>query len=153
MAVDHVRVGVRLASHPDDLAEWLADARAFEAAGVEALVVEPDPDTRLDPFALAAALAVLTHRCLLATPPAPDPDESPTMATLARLSRGRLRTMDELHWFPVPSPDSRAAWRSALDEAAASGHDGIIVAAGPRLLDILRNPDEPGERLDLHLAQ
>jgi hypothetical protein len=155
MAADHLRVGVRLAGRPEDLAEWLADARAFEAAGAEALVVEPDPDAELDRYALIAALAVLTHRSLLVTPtpPAPGADESRTLATLARLSRGRLRPMDELGWFPVPAPESRAAWRAALDEAAANGHDGVIVAAGPRLLDILRNPDEPGERLDLYLAQ
>lgn len=174
MAADDVRIGVRLAGQPEDLAEWLADARAFETAGAEALVVEPDPDAHLDPYVLAAALAVLTHRCLLATPPAPDPDRARTLATVARLSRGRLRTLDGdaaggallrrvpgdgtdpedgLRWCPAPAPESRAAWRSALDEAAASGHDGIIVAAGPRLLDILRNPDEPGERVDLHLAQ
>jgi hypothetical protein len=179
MAGDHVRVGVRLAGRPEDLAEWLADATAFEAAGVEALVVELDPDARLDPYALTAALAVLTHRCLLVTSPVPGADQSRTLTTLAQLSRGRLRILDadgavadrtevallrpasgdpagaedQLRWCPAPAPESRAAWRSTLDEAIANGHDGIIVAAGPRLLDILRNPDEPGERLDLHLAQ
>jgi hypothetical protein len=173
MAADQVRVGVRLAGQPEDLAEWLADARAFEAAGAEALVVEPDPDAPLDPYTLTAALAVLTHRCLLVTPPAEEPDRSRALTTLAMLSRGRLRTLtgdgevvrlhrvaadaagpaDGRDWCPVPTPEGRAAWRSALEEAAANGHQGIIVAAGPRLLDILRNPDEPGERLDLHLAQ
>jgi hypothetical protein len=28
-----------------------------------------------------------------------------------------------------------------------------MVPANPRLLDILRNPDEPGDRRDLQLAQ
>jgi hypothetical protein len=27
------------------------------------------------------------------------------------------------------------------------------VPAGPRLLDLLRNPDDPGDRRDLYLAQ
>lgn len=172
MAVDQVRIGVCLAGQPDDLAEWLADARAYEAAGAEALVVAPDPDARLDPSTLTAALAVLTSRCLLVTAPAGASTDA--LATLAQLSRGRLRLLvpagadairlgrlpgqptgpeDEQRWCPVPAPESRTAWRAALDATTANGHDGVIVTAGPRLLDILRNPDDPGERLDLYLAQ
>jgi hypothetical protein len=29
----------------------------------------------------------------------------------------------------------------------------VLVPAGPRLLDLLRNPDDPGDRRDLYLAQ
>jgi alkanesulfonate monooxygenase SsuD/methylene tetrahydromethanopterin reductase-like flavin-dependent oxidoreductase (luciferase family) len=55
-----VKVGVLLARRPEELGEWLADARAFEAAGAAALWVDPVPESGLDPLALLAALAALT---------------------------------------------------------------------------------------------
>jgi hypothetical protein len=64
------------------------------------------------------------------------------------------RQGDEVErWVQTSSPDSRAAWRAALASAAERGVRGLLVPAGPRLLDILRNPDDPGGRGDLHLAQ
>jgi hypothetical protein len=66
----------------------------------------------------------------------------------------RARGEDEAErWVQTAPPESRAAWRSALDEAAAGGAAGLLVPAGPRLLDILRHPDDPGDRSDLQLAQ
>lgn len=56
-------------------------------------------------------------------------------------------------WISVPSPDSRAAWRRTLLDASEGGHAGLLVPAGPRLLDILRNPDDQGGRRDLQLSQ
>ena len=56
-------------------------------------------------------------------------------------------------WISVPSPDSRAAWRQTLLDASEGGHAGLLVPAGPRLLDILRNPDDQGGRRDLQLSQ
>jgi len=56
-------------------------------------------------------------------------------------------------WISVPSPDSRAAWRQTLLDASGRGPAGVLVPAGPRLLDILRHPDAPGGRHDLQLAQ
>ena len=56
-------------------------------------------------------------------------------------------------WVSMPSPDSRATWRETLRGAAEHGCSGLLVPAGPRLLDILRNPDDPGNRHDLQLAQ
>lgn len=56
-------------------------------------------------------------------------------------------------WISVPSPDSRAAWRQTLLDASGRGPAGVLVPAGPRLLDILRHPDAPGGRQDLQLAQ
>jgi hypothetical protein len=66
----------------------------------------------------------------------------------------RERAGDEAErWVQTPFPEGRAAWRAALADAAERGAGGLLVPAGPRLLDILRNPDEPGDRRDLHLAQ
>src|SRR5213078_750567 len=99
-----------------------------------------------------------------------------TLTTVGMLCHGRLRTLsgdtgavrraagdsgayeyrhgsDGTHrWVPVPVPDGRTGWRAALDGAAEAGFHGVLVPADPRLIDILRNPDDPGQRLDLHLA-
>jgi hypothetical protein len=56
-------------------------------------------------------------------------------------------------WVRTPPPEGRAAWRTALAEAVTSGAGGLLVPAGPRLLDILRNPNDPEGRRDLQLAQ
>jgi hypothetical protein len=56
-------------------------------------------------------------------------------------------------WVRTQPPEGRAAWRTALAEAATNGAGGLLVPAGPRLLDILRNPNDPEGRRDLHLAQ
>jgi hypothetical protein len=56
-------------------------------------------------------------------------------------------------WVQTPPPEGRAAWRTALAEAVTNGAGGLLVPAGPRLLDILRNPKDPDDRRDLHLAQ
>jgi len=188
-----VKVGVLLARRPDELGEWLADARAYEAAGAEALWVDPAAESELDPLGLLAALAALTSRALLvATLPASDrPSEAlgRTFATIGRLSHGRfalaaepgrleeltdlapgsaafrrlpgepaaferLREADTAErWVRTPPPEGRAGWRTALAHAVASGADGLLVPAGPRLLDILRNPNDPDDRRDLQLAQ
>jgi hypothetical protein len=109
----------------------------------------------LDILALAAALAAVTFRArLVVTLPA---SVAPvrTLDTIRRLSRGRLVLTADLaeRWEPVPAPEGRAAWRAAHADAAERGIAGLVVPAGPRLLDLLRNPDDPGERQDLYLAQ
>jgi hypothetical protein len=202
-----LKVGVLLAAAPGDLGGWLADGSSFEAAGADALWLTV-PGTDLDPLALAAALATLTVRSLLVTalPAAGErsPDLARTLATVDRLSRGRLRVlldgpgeraadpaafrpaafrpaaMDPAafgptafrrvaadpesfehgtgadgpeRWLSVPTPDGRAGWRATLLDAAGRGYHGLVVPAGPRLLDILRNPDDPAARHDLQLAQ
>ena len=188
-----VKVGVLLARRPAELGEWLADATAFEAAGVDALWVDPEPESKLDPLALLAALAALTSRALLvATPPVSEHASEAlgrTLATIGRLSHGRLAlaaepgTLEELtnlapgsaafrrlpgepaaferlddtetaeRWVRTPPPEGRAAWRTALADAVTNGAGGLLVPTGPRLLDILRNPNDPDDRRDLQLAQ
>jgi Luciferase-like monooxygenase len=227
-----VEVGVLLDPRPEELGEWLADARAFEAAGAAALWVDPDPGPGLDPLTLLAALAALTSEALLVAlhPAAGDRPAAAlarTLATVARLSHGRLALaadtdrLGELtallpgcdafgrlpgtppvferrraeggagraqaaaferhrgeggaaasraqaaasgheggegddpaeRWIQAPAPESRAAWREALADAGAAGAAGLLVPAGPRLLDMLRHPDDPEGRQDLQLAQ
>ena len=56
-------------------------------------------------------------------------------------------------WARVKLPPDREQWRQALQQYAAAGITGLLVEADPRLLDILRNPDEEDDRSDLGLAQ
>ncbi|MEV0172167.1 hypothetical protein AB0I00_13740 [Streptomyces sp. NPDC050803] len=173
-----VQVGVRLPREPEAMGEWLADAASFDAAGADALWVDGGP--RWDVLALTAALAVTTYRSLLvvALPDTRSAELSRTLDTLERLSQGRLalladgpravvptrtrvfrRLPDGVveaevgRWVPVPAPEGRAAWRDTCAGAAESGVRGVVVPAGPLLLDLLRNPEDPTGRGDLHLAQ
>lgn len=56
-------------------------------------------------------------------------------------------------WAATTFPEGRQAWHVARTEAAERGLRGLVVPADPRLLDLLRNPREPGGRADLRLAQ
>ena len=56
-------------------------------------------------------------------------------------------------WIYVGAPDSREAWRQALGICQEAGATGVIVPFGPRLLDLLRRPDEEDDRSDLLVAQ
>lgn len=144
-------VGVLLDQEPEPLGEWLADAAAFDTAGADALWV--DTGSGWDVMALAAALAVITFRARLVVT-APDTQSSRTLDTVTRLSGGRFGVPEtDEGWERVVAPQSREDWRNTCADAAERGVQGIVVPAGPRLLDILRNPDDPGERHDLQLAQ
>jgi len=144
-----VQVGVLLAREPEELGEWLTDAAAFDAAGADALWI--DPGQEFDVLALTAALAAVTFRTRLVVTPPEAPER--TLATVHRLSRGRLTPEPDGSWEHVPMPEDRAAWRATCADAEERGVTGLVIPANPRLLDILRNPDDPGERHDLHLAQ
>ena len=65
----------------------------------------------------------------------------------------RLDTDEGERWLQVPAPQGRQAWRETRADAAGRGFTGLVVPVDPRLLDILRNPDDPGDRHDLQLAQ
>ncbi|MBO0686633.1 MAG: TIGR03619 family F420-dependent LLM class oxidoreductase [Candidatus Dormibacteraeota bacterium] len=69
-----------------------------------------------------------------------------------RKEAGRARDPFEL-WVQVPSPGDRADWARTLAAYAETGATGVLVSAGPRLLDMLRNPDQEIDRSDLFLAQ
>jgi hypothetical protein len=161
VTTDRVHIGVVLTQPSEDLAQWLRDAAAFDAAGAHLLWLDLRGVPDLDPVALVAALSTVTARSLIAAT-FPEPVTAVTSETIARLSRGRLKTMsnpdgdfeldDASRWAVTTFPDDRAAWQTTLDEAAASGISGLMVPADPRLLDLLRNPDDHGDRRDLQLA-
>jgi hypothetical protein len=172
--VEPMRVGVLLGPVPEPIGSWLADAAAFDASGADALWVQSGPE--LDVFALAAALAVVTFRArLVVLPGSGVAGVRRTVDTVGRLSNGRLVLVSESgepggfrrvagetgvfedgdggRWESVAAPGGRAAWREVCADAARNGVRGLVVPADPRLLDILRNPEDPGERHDLQLAQ
>jgi len=56
-------------------------------------------------------------------------------------------------WAEVAAPDSRASWKEVRRACEEKGATGVIVPFGPRLLDLLRRPDEEDDRSDLFVAQ
>jgi Luciferase-like monooxygenase len=149
-----MKVGVLFPSRFADPAEFLADARAMEAAGADSVWME-DGDG-LDPMLTLAAIAAVTSqiRLGLITRVTSSPSGGGSgrgLDTLQHLSRKRVIT-DHTRWRRVEVPADREAWAKTLEEAHPD-FDGVLVPMDPRLLDILRHPDEAIDRSDLLLAQ
>ncbi len=148
-----MKVGVLFPSRFEDPGEFLADARAMEAAGADSVWME-DGDG-LDPKLTLAAIAAVTSRLRLGlirkSRPRPNVELDRQMETLQRLSRQRVIT-DTQRWRRVDVPVDREAWVVTLAEAEPDV-EGVLVPMDPRLLDILRHPDEAIDRSDLLLAQ
>jgi hypothetical protein len=137
-----LRIGVRLPAAFESAGEFLADARALDAAGA-ALLLLGAGDLEREP--LLAALAATTERVLIHADAAGE--------TVRRLARGRLVPGLE-GWHEVPFPENRTAWRATLAELEAQGAEGVILDMDPRLLDLIRNPEVEDDRAaDLQLAQ
>src|SRR5262245_55017814 len=86
-----LKIGVRLPGRFDDSGEYLADARAMEAAGVDSLWLDEDG---YDRWLLLAAIAAVTGRARLVAPLTLAASENTAalktrVATLAGLSRKR----------------------------------------------------------------
>lgn len=152
-----MRIAVELAADIVSPGEFLADVRAYEAAGADAVWLAP---ATLEPLTLLAAAAAVTSRIALVAP-SPSPGRWPedlleaVVETLRRLGGDRVAVggpadADEL-WDRVSAPAGRAAWREALEAAEARQATGVVVPHAPNLLDILRNPEE-GDRRDLAMA-
>ena len=157
-----MKVGVVFPSRFEDPGEFLADARAMETAGVDSIWLQ-DQDDGLDPLLMLAAIAAVTSRLrlgLIPESPAPLAGEGRgggldqrRMATLQQLSRNRIVEASTEHWQRVEVPADRDAWASTLERAQQEGAHGVLVPSDPRLLDILRHPDDAIDRSDLILAQ
>jgi|ERR1700682_279551 len=148
-----MKVGVLFPSRFEDPGEFLADARAMEAAGVDSIWMEDGGG--LDPMLALAAIAAVTSQLRLgmirAATPRPNVELYRRMETLQHLSRQRLIT-DYQRWRRIDVPADREAWAKTLEQAQPDV-DGVLVPMDPRLLDILRHPDEAIDRSDLLLAQ
>lgn len=55
-------------------------------------------------------------------------------------------------WVQVRAPDGRASWPQLLAGYERAGATGVIVDFDPRLVDLLRNPDQEIDRQDMNLA-
>jgi alkanesulfonate monooxygenase SsuD/methylene tetrahydromethanopterin reductase-like flavin-dependent oxidoreductase (luciferase family) len=166
-----MKVGVLLPSRFEDPGEFLADARAMEAAGADSIWMEEGD--AYDPMLALAAIAAITGSLRLGLIL---PKDSPSPATgaldrgfetLQRLSRNRAITLSPSpargggqgggfsgaeRWRRVEVPADREAWAKTLEQAHPD-FDGVIVPLDPRLLDILRHPEDAIDRSDLQLAQ
>ncbi|HEV7467149.1 MAG TPA: hypothetical protein VGP96_12655 [Candidatus Dormibacteraeota bacterium] len=158
-----LRIGVELAVPGDDPGGWLAEATAYEAAGVDSLWVG-DGDGA---WVLLGALAAVTWRVRLGVLPSGGTEPAAAADVLRRMSRGRLSvarrgTSGEVleveaggaaeRWSRAAPPPGRPAWAEALDGAAIAGAAGLLVPASPWLLDLLRNPHDEDDRSDLQLT-
>ena len=125
-----------------DAAEFLADVRALEAAGADAIGVEGGGEA-----AVLGAMAAVTHRVRLRVA------EGQPAGVLEKLSRGRAVAGEPEGetWVAVPMPPDRESWAAMLREQEAAGAHGVLVAWNPRLIDLLRNP-EPEDRSDLLMS-
>lgn len=145
-----LKIRVRLAAGGSEAGlagEYLAQAGALDAAGVDSILVGGD-----DAASLLAAVAAVTYRARLAGEFQSRPAAA-TRATLEWLAGGRLDLDSGSEaWHEVEVPQGRAAWRESLDAAREAGATGVVVAYDPRLIDILRNPLED-DRQDLQVAQ
>ena len=145
-----LQVGVRLPAGLDT-GELLAEAAALEAAGARLLWAGDEGE--LDAITLLAAAAARTTDVGLALA-APDPSRERELATLRTLCRGRLQVGLPEGWVEAPAPAGRAAWRELRAEHVSAGTTGLLLEYDPRLLDLLRNPDqgEDDRSQDMQLA-
>jgi alkanesulfonate monooxygenase SsuD/methylene tetrahydromethanopterin reductase-like flavin-dependent oxidoreductase (luciferase family) len=86
-----LKIGVRLPRKFEDAGEYLADARALDAAGVDSLWLD---EAGYDPWLLLAGIAAVTGQTRLVVPISADEARVPQslrarVETLDRLSRGR----------------------------------------------------------------
>jgi alkanesulfonate monooxygenase SsuD/methylene tetrahydromethanopterin reductase-like flavin-dependent oxidoreductase (luciferase family) len=144
-----MKVGVLFPSRFEDPGEFLADARAMEAAGVDSVWMEEASDG-LDALLALAAIAAVTSELRLGLLDA-KPLEPNRLATIQHLSRNRLIASSQ-RWQQVDAPTDRETWAKTLEDADGSA-DGVLVPLDPRLLDILRHPHDAIDRSDLILAQ
>lgn len=149
-----MKVGVLLPSRFGDPGEFLADARAMEAAGVDSVWMDelaPELDPMLALVAIAAVTSNIRLGVLNAEHRETDLELDRRIESLQRLSRRRLVPTTE-RWQRVEAPAGREEWARIL-EGAEPEIDGVVVPMDPRLLDILRHPNEAIDRQDLVLAQ
>src|ERR1700730_5208284 len=144
-----MKVGVLFPSRLDEPGEFLADARAMEAAGADSVWLEED-GASLDPLMLLAAIAAVTGQLRLGLI-RPEPPWGRGLETLQRISRQRVITGNE-RWRRVEVPADREAWAKTLQEAEPD-FDGVLVPLDARVLDILRHPDDVIDRSALLAAQ
>src|SRR5436853_3256368 len=127
-----MKVGVLFPSRLEDPGEFLADARAMEAAGVDSVWLSDDP-AGIEPMLALASIAAVTNALrlgLLQTEAMPaNPEQQRRELSLEQLSRQRLVPRSE-RWKQVDAPADGAAWSTTL-ATAEDDSDGLIVPLVP----------------------
>jgi alkanesulfonate monooxygenase SsuD/methylene tetrahydromethanopterin reductase-like flavin-dependent oxidoreductase (luciferase family) len=151
---------------PDAGLDPLAVAAALATLTFRALLVAALPDAYGSPQARARTLATVARlsrgrlalcgeRARLAEITGTDGGRT-VAEVFYRVDAGtyaRARGGVEIdQWVRAAPPAGREPWRAAIADATERSVGGLLVPAEPRLLDILRNPDDPGDRHDLQLA-
>ena len=139
-----MKVAVIMPASIADAGDYLANARAVDAAGAEMIGVEGDPEQQ---WMVLAAIAAVTSRVKLRAP------SEQRIDLLHRLSRGRALANEPAgeKWVPIPLPADRASWAAVLHDHEQAGATGVVVPWDERLIDLLRNP-EPEDRSDLLMS-
>ena len=139
-----MKVAVIMPSSIADAGDYLANARALDAAGAEMIAVDGDAEQQ---WLILAAIAAVTTRVRLRAP------SGQRIELLDRLSRGRALAHDPAgeRWVAIPLPADRASWAAALREHEQAGATGVVVPWDERLIDLLRN-SEPEDRSDLLMS-
>src|ERR1700674_297133 len=98
-----MKVGVLLPSRFEDPGDFLADARAMEAAGADSIWLEEGDgyDSMLSLAAIAAVTGLLRLGLIRSSTPRPNIELDRRMETLQHLSRQRVTTLVSLG---SPSP-------------------------------------------------
>ena len=127
-----LQVAVRLPATIDDVGEYLADVTALEAAGAAAIWVD---DAGLEPWVLLGAMAAVTHRvrlgCMLSsTEPWPSETLDAAVATLQKLSRGRIMVAVAGAQIHVPGSKTEQAGGVIVEVESA---DELRTAADPHI--------------------
>jgi hypothetical protein len=140
-----MKVAVILPASIADSGDYLANARALEAAGAEMIGVDGELEEQR--WMILAAIAAVTTRVKLRAP------SERSLELLDRLSRGRALVGEPAgeRWVPLAIPADRASWAAALHDQEQAGANGVIVPWDERLIDLLRNP-EPDDRSDLLMS-
>jgi alkanesulfonate monooxygenase SsuD/methylene tetrahydromethanopterin reductase-like flavin-dependent oxidoreductase (luciferase family) len=149
-----LKIGVRLPRRFEDAGEYLADARALDAAGVDSLWLGGDG---YEPWLLLASIAAVTGQARLVAPVTAVDGRAPAafdsrVATLAQLSRRRSL-------LNVTAAGDADGVEALIGVARRAGHRVILEAAGReqvqtavRLADGMVSLDNSPEQLKASLA-
>lgn len=141
-----IKVAVELPNKVGDPGEFVADVRALDAAGAEAIWFKVSSPAH---WILVGAVGALTERIKFHVVDA----ESDSVAVLQKVTGGRVVDADpaEVKWVHVSMPTDREAWVAMLRDQEAAGVTGVILPWDARLIDLLRNR-EADDRSDLLMS-
>lgn len=130
-----------------DAGEFLADVRALEAAGAAGIWLAPAGDAD---WLMLGAVAAVTRRISIGVGAG---KSEAALSTLDRLSGGRMvhDTPAGERWSDMSMPPNREAWAAELRRHEDAGCAGVVVDWDPRLIDLLRNPEQD-DRSDLLMS-